>query len=79
MGEKFPANVDNPLLTQVSGVGPLHCHVVGQSVSSLVFVMQCTLKLLEHLKVMGDIGGFPRRRNSATVHPESKKTLLLVL
>jgi hypothetical protein len=54
MGEKFPAIV-NPLLTQLSGVGPLHYHVAGQSVSSLVFVMQCALKLLEHLKIMSDI------------------------
>ena len=78
MEEKFPAIVVSPLLTQVRSVRPLHYHVAVQSVSSLEFVMQCEVKLMGHLNVMSDICGFTCRRNLTTMHPESKKTLLLV-
>jgi hypothetical protein len=56
MGQKFPAILLNPVHTQKKGVG-LHC-VARYLFLPWVFVVQCTVQLVECLKGTGNIGGF---------------------
>jgi hypothetical protein len=79
MGENCPSAVVNPVLSQVSSGGQLHCHVAGQSLSSLDICHAVCSKASVPSDVVSDIGGFPCGRNLTTMHPESQKILPLVL
>jgi len=58
-GGEFPAILVNPLYSQMSGLGPWFVMLQDDLFLLWTFAMQCMMKLLECLKVISGIDGFP--------------------